>query len=331
MLLLKKEESKASSFSPFSLKADSELTFLEQLQFSFDMDSEPHKGSPYTSHPRDTRRTRSSSASMGGSHNVIQSDAHHAALLAQFAAAAGTSSHDLSPINPYGSPMPQEDSHSNFSRFHDHLFDHGDVGHAQLSSLSFLDLSWHHLPPQLPIHLDHPANLERTFSNPGTLIYPDASSSLPLSTSKPPENHPSKCSSSAKAVASSSISTASPEQDEAEGDRNVTAEEKRRRNTAASDLTGRAEDLEREAADLRRENGWLKEIVMLKGSRLAGMNLASHFLAESAQRVAEAPSQSAASSSTSGSKVADPGSDDASSDEEEAKARKSKKGKSRKE
>jgi len=36
-----------------------------------------------------------------------------------------------------------------------------------------------------------------------------------------------------------------------------------------SNLTGRAEELEREAADLRRENGWLKEIVMLKGSRYA--------------------------------------------------------------
>ncbi|KAF9243897.1 hypothetical protein BU15DRAFT_7434, partial [Melanogaster broomeanus] len=58
------------------------------------------------------------------------------------------------------------------------------------------------------------------------------------------------------------------------------SEDKRRRNTAASarfrikkkqrsvnlertvtDLTGRAEELEREAADLRRRNGWLKEIV----------------------------------------------------------------------
>ncbi|KAL4068262.1 hypothetical protein V8B97DRAFT_2008957 [Scleroderma yunnanense] len=66
------------------------------------------------------------------------------------------------------------------------------------------------------------------------------------------------------------------------------AEDKRRRNTAASarfrikkklktlnlertvaDLTGRTEELEREAADLRRENGWLKEIVLLK-SRSAG-------------------------------------------------------------
>ncbi|KAI0274866.1 hypothetical protein BC834DRAFT_815326 [Gloeopeniophorella convolvens] len=69
-------------------------------------------------------------------------------------------------------------------------------------------------------------------------------------------------------------------------------EEKRRRNTAASarfrikkklktlnlertvsDLTGRVDELEQEAADLRRENGWLKEIVMLKSSRAAGGDL----------------------------------------------------------
>ncbi|KAJ7456610.1 hypothetical protein FB451DRAFT_610302 [Mycena latifolia] len=72
-------------------------------------------------------------------------------------------------------------------------------------------------------------------------------------------------------------------------------EDKRRRNTAASarfrikkkqrtldlersvsDLTGRAEDLEREASDLRRENGWLKEIIMLKGGHLAGINLSGN-------------------------------------------------------
>ena len=38
-----------------------------------------------------------------------------------------------------------------------------------------------------------------------------------------------------------------------------------------SDLSGRVEELEREAAELRRENGWLKEIVMLKSKRLAGV------------------------------------------------------------
>jgi hypothetical protein len=34
-------------------------------------------------------------------------------------------------------------------------------------------------------------------------------------------------------------------------------------------LTGRAEELEQEATELRRENNWLKEIVVLKGARLA--------------------------------------------------------------
>lgn len=47
---------------------------------------------------------------------------------------------------------------------------------------------------------------------------------------------------------------------------------------SVSDLTGRAEELEREASDLRRENGWLKEIVMLKGTRYAAANL-SHRMA----------------------------------------------------
>jgi len=71
-----------------------------------------------------------------------------------------------------------------------------------------------------------------------------------------------------------------------EGEQTAVVEDKRRRNTAASarfrvkkkqwtlnlersitDLSGRVEELEREAAELRRENGWLKEIVMLKSKR----------------------------------------------------------------
>lgn len=93
---------------------------------------------------------------------------------------------------------------------------------------------------------------------------------------------------------------------------------------SVSDLTGRAEDLEREAADLRRENGWLKEIVMLKGSRLAGVNLASR-MAENTQRSSEGSSQAGPSRQ----KPSEPSSEDESSDEEVAKAKK-KKGKSRK-
>ncbi|KAL4251320.1 hypothetical protein ABKN59_005649 [Abortiporus biennis] len=74
-----------------------------------------------------------------------------------------------------------------------------------------------------------------------------------------------------------------------EGELLAIAEDKRRRNTLASarfrikkkqwtvnlertitDLSGRVEELEREAAELRRENGWLKEIVMLKSKRFGG-------------------------------------------------------------
>jgi hypothetical protein len=39
-------------------------------------------------------------------------------------------------------------------------------------------------------------------------------------------------------------------------------------------LTGRAEELEREVGDLRQENGWLKEIVVLKGTQ----NIANNHL-----------------------------------------------------
>lgn len=38
-----------------------------------------------------------------------------------------------------------------------------------------------------------------------------------------------------------------------------------------ADLEGRAEDLEKEAVELRRENGWLKEMVILKGRRALGL------------------------------------------------------------
>ncbi|KAI0757353.1 hypothetical protein C8Q80DRAFT_1057211, partial [Daedaleopsis nitida] len=77
---------------------------------------------------------------------------------------------------------------------------------------------------------------------------------------------------------------------EPEMDATAMVEDKRRRNTAASarfrikkkqwtlnlertisDLSGRVEELEREASELRRENGWLKEIVMLKSKRMAGV------------------------------------------------------------
>jgi len=81
-----------------------------------------------------------------------------------------------------------------------------------------------------------------------------------------------------------------------------------------SDLTGRAEDLEREAADLRRENGWLKEIVMLKHSRFP--DPVNHISADRLRSVA------GPSSEQSRSRQDDPGSvsDESSTEEQQATA-----------
>lgn len=113
-------------------------------------------------------------------------------------------------------------------------------------------------------------------------------------------------------VTGTSMRSGTHPQELTEVERAAIAEEKRRRNTAAScmvhsilvssslaylsrlarfrikkkqktvnlersvsDLTGRAEELEREAGDLRRENGWLKEIVMLKGARFVTANVSN--------------------------------------------------------
>ncbi|EIW86410.1 hypothetical protein CONPUDRAFT_78771 [Coniophora puteana RWD-64-598 SS2] len=97
----------------------------------------------------------------------------------------------------------------------------------------------------------------------------DCSSDLPLPLSRP------------------TIGGHSGDLDAADDEVTAIAEDKRRRNTAASarfrikkkqwtlnlertvaDLAGRAEELEREAADLRKENSWLKEIVLLRGKAL---------------------------------------------------------------
>jgi hypothetical protein len=93
-----------------------------------------------------------------------------------------------------------------------------------------------------------------------------------------------------------------------------------------SDLTGRAEDLEREAADLRRENGWLKEIVMLKSSRFPPVDFMDH-MSNSGQRSDAGPS-----SNQSRPRKTDRGSvsDSASSDEEQTEAGKGRKGKTKK-
>lgn len=61
-----------------------------------------------------------------------------------------------------------------------------------------------------------------------------------------------------------------------------------------TDLSTRAEELEREASDLRRENTWLKEIVIMKGRQNLNVMSAS---SETSARRGGATSSSTASTS----------------------------------
>ncbi|EPT04409.1 hypothetical protein FOMPIDRAFT_43818 [Fomitopsis schrenkii] len=107
--------------------------------------------------------------------------------------------------------------------------------------------------------------------------------------SNPFSSSPERNQTAAASPASSAGAPSPPQQADGPGeDPVVVAEDKRRRNTAASarfrikkkqwtlnlertisDLSGRVQELEMEAAELRRENGWLKEIVMLKSKQNA--------------------------------------------------------------
>lgn len=97
-----------------------------------------------------------------------------------------------------------------------------------------------------------------------------------------------------------------------------------------SDLTGRAEELEREVADLRRENGWLKEIVMLKGTRFAASNMSSaEALSQVAALATNGPYSTGSQSSSSSTKPTEvaqdkehsDSSDEPSEDEESVKSK----------
>lgn len=90
---------------------------------------------------------------------------------------------------------------------------------------------------------------------------------------------------------------------------------------SVSDLTGRAEELEREVTDLRRENGWLKEIVMLKGTRFTSANLSQH------RPSSQAASSDGPSRSGSGSLAENFSEFSSSSDEEQDSKKKKGKGK----
>ncbi|KAI0085653.1 hypothetical protein BDY19DRAFT_996556 [Irpex rosettiformis] len=136
-------------------------------------------------------------------------------------------------------------------------------------------------PPNIPASLSHPHSVSQSHSPSSPQIpFP----MMPQGPSGPYHQAPQE--SPRTQGGGLPMSTPSPEADNIDPDSQIITEEKRRRNTAASarfrvkkkqwtlnlersitDLSGRVEELEREASELRRENGWLKEIVMLKSKR----------------------------------------------------------------
>ncbi|KAJ6574718.1 hypothetical protein B0H19DRAFT_1125440 [Mycena capillaripes] len=222
----------------------SELSHWERLIFSFDMNDQnrpnPNTNPQGQSDPSDDMQT--------------------AALLAQLAASSG---------NMF--PSPHEAPYSILSQ-------------RQPGASGF------NPGPSNPRPFVSPANL--TSSSYGAHSYPLFRGALP-----PPPPGPQSPTESTRGRTRAQQTQAVPSTSNAadDDDDNDEYEDKRRRNTAASarfrikkkqrtldlersvsDLTGRAEELEREASDLRRENGWLKEIVMLKGGRLAGIDLSGN-------------------------------------------------------
>ncbi|KAF7975748.1 hypothetical protein HWV62_8531 [Athelia sp. TMB] len=156
--------------------------------------------------------------------------------------------------------------------------------------------AWPHQVPQQPLQ-GHFNPVQQQYSPP-TMQMPYGTSShhqLPhiatmTPTTSSSSSNPSTRTSAPTSRGGTAVSegVSSPEQaDQGSDEPASVTEDKRRRNTVASarfrikkkqrsinlersvsDLTGRAEELEREATELRRENGWLKEIVMLKGRSL---------------------------------------------------------------
>ncbi|CAA7258743.1 unnamed protein product [Cyclocybe aegerita] len=393
MLTLKSEaaEDLASLPSPAAAK---ELEHWERVVFAFDMDRDQQPPNPRN--PPRSRSTSSSTNAQGQqqhsldnsgasefttfyfhprtSGTSIPSDLQDAALLAQFAAAAsGTADLD----QPYPGMVPQGTPYPSMAPspgFYGNFLHHTSMPPPQLPPLSSLDFAWHgvqtHHPQAGPSHYDphhsHPSTGMLPFLDPHYGSLPaSASASTSASTSDATRASAGRGRGSHSPGAASS---SSPPADDEQG--RAIADEKRRRNTAASgkstclptldssqhsstarfrikkkhktitlersvsDLTGRAEELEREVADLRRENGWLKEIVMLKGTQFAASNLAHRQALSQAAALATGSASMSQGASASGSGGGAPTTrSEPSTDEEESESEvedKSKKGKGKK-
>lgn len=221
-----------------------------------------------------------------------QAGAQDAALLADF----GMSSSQR--YYPSMAPLPE---------FYGNFLHHDNKIPPQSSSPTSVNFHWHTAAAPCSRSSTNQHNVPQASSSmnshPGPLSFLDSPHGL---------LHPSDAINRGQqvqaAAAASNSNSSSPEVDLTEAERAAEPDEKRRRNTAASgtslfftmsdrlifvgaarfrvkkkhktialeravsDLTGRAEELEREVGDLRQENGWLKEIVMLKGTQNVANN-----------------------------------------------------------
>ncbi|KAL4261696.1 BZIP domain-containing protein [Pleurotus pulmonarius] len=302
MLSFKSESSADSASSLGSIPGthQPELDYWERLIFSFDMDrDDPNKASRSARRGRSRGRSRSRSSTRGLPGSNVP-DISDAALLAQFASAAAhqASSSQENPYDNFLQALQVSQGNPYAAYLHSSSGMPGQYyppsGTGSIPYLPPQGVAWSQLPFQPP--LPSPYNLPHNQSLPN--FPPSFSSNYPVTTPFP-QPHPDAAQgpapSSSHSPLNSSPSPASPANEDAAAG----AEDKRRRNTMASarfrikkkqrtlnlqrsvsDLTGRAEELEKEAADLRRENTWLKEIVMLKGTRVAQMNAARRALAQ---------------------------------------------------
>ncbi|KIK71421.1 hypothetical protein GYMLUDRAFT_33580 [Collybiopsis luxurians FD-317 M1] len=280
---------------------DAELERWQTLNFSNDImnDRNSNNTSPSSrSSDSDQRNTRSRSHSVNqqasSASTYPRADVQDAVLLAQFAAGAGSSSQPQSAHDPSYDVLlallQAQSQAQNIAQFqatmnmNQHLYGH----HPNLPQPNFSPMSphlpWPHAQqgPTFPYSSPGMGAQSGGYQN-----LPPINTSVPLG---PASISSAAASSSSTQLPTASSSAASPGSPD-DTDLGI-PDDKRRRNTAASarfrikkklrnlnlertvsDLTGRADELEREAADLRRENGWLKEIVMLKGSRLAGLDV----------------------------------------------------------
>ncbi|KAJ3813944.1 hypothetical protein F5876DRAFT_62733 [Lentinula aff. lateritia] len=294
-------QDKASDTSLLNPNIDSELKHWEKLVFSFDMDggdsnNSGSSSSPHNNNP-DRRNTRSRSHSVNqqgqGSNAPMlpRADVQDVLLLAQFSAG--------------GLPQPQASHDPAYNAL---LLALLQAQHSQHAPPNFppamnQQVYGQHLVPQpsfgsIPSQYQWPppptfSQQQQSFpyNQSGMSTHASGYPHLPPINTNAAMGTPDT-SSAAVAMSSGSPPTAVSRTESPDPTDPGVTEDKRRRNTAASarfrikkkqrnlnlertvsDLTGRADELEKEAADLRRENGWLKEIVMLKGSRFAGLDV----------------------------------------------------------